>query len=113
MSAPGGSSEHEALTRYTWEEVRTHSTVASLWIVLRDPGAPSATLPRTPPRTLVYDVTDFHDSHPGGTDILLTHAGKDATLAFEDVEHSRYALIKLKEFLIGEITERPVGKAKS
>ena len=28
---------------------------------------------------LVYDVTKFLDDHPGGPEIVLEHAGKDAT----------------------------------
>jgi cytochrome b involved in lipid metabolism len=27
----------------------------------------------------VYDVTEFHQEHPGGSQVLLTHVGKDAS----------------------------------
>jgi hypothetical protein len=31
------------------------------------------------PQGKVYDVTDFLDMHPGGAEIILANAGKDAT----------------------------------
>lgn len=31
----------------------------------------------------VYDVTEFLSEHPGGSSILLKHAGRDATAAYE------------------------------
>ncbi|KAF8759669.1 FMN-dependent dehydrogenase [Rhizoctonia solani] len=31
----------------------------------------------------VYDVTEFISEHPGGSAVLLKHAGKDATAAYE------------------------------
>lgn len=36
----------------------------------------------------VYDVTDFLESHPGGPDIILKYAGKDATTAFMQLHPS-------------------------
>jgi cytochrome b involved in lipid metabolism len=27
----------------------------------------------------LYDVTEFVEDHPGGSDVLLTHVGKDAS----------------------------------
>ncbi|RXK34982.1 L-lactate dehydrogenase (cytochrome) [Tremella mesenterica] len=33
----------------------------------------------------VYDVTDFLDEHPGGADIILKYAGKDATEEYEPI----------------------------
>ena len=30
----------------------------------------------------VYDLTNFAPNHPGGKDILVTHAGTDATDKF-------------------------------
>ncbi|WOO80654.1 Cytochrome b2, mitochondrial [Vanrija pseudolonga] len=33
----------------------------------------------------VYDVTDFLDEHPGGADIILRYAGKDATEEYEPI----------------------------
>ncbi|KAL4879448.1 oxidoreductase [Aspergillus karnatakaensis] len=52
----------------TRSEVKKHSTRRSCWIIIAG---------------TVYDVTDFVDEHPGGPNILLQYAGRDATEAFE------------------------------
>jgi cytochrome b involved in lipid metabolism len=49
----------------------------------------------------VYDVTKFIDEHPGGDDVILAEAGKDATQAFEDVGHSDEARDLLPPLLVG------------
>ncbi|KAI3958202.1 hypothetical protein MKW92_029492 [Papaver armeniacum] len=51
----------------------------------------------------VYDVTEFMEDHPGGDQVLLTAAGKDATDDFEDVGHSESAREMLVKYYIGEI----------
>ncbi|KAK4134465.1 cytochrome b5, partial [Trichocladium antarcticum] len=33
---------------------------------------------------VVYDLTRYYHSHPGGTELLRQHAGRDATGAFQD-----------------------------
>ncbi|KAL5636762.1 hypothetical protein ACGC1H_000661 [Rhizoctonia solani] len=50
------------------QEVATHNTPDSCWIIVSGK---------------VYDVTEFLSEHPGGSAILLKHAGKDATAAYE------------------------------
>ena len=57
----------------------------------------------TPP---VYDATKFLDEHPGGEEVLLDMAGKDATDAFEDVGHSDEAREILAGLLIGGLNRR-------
>ncbi|KAM7356060.1 uncharacterized protein ACRADG_001921 isoform 2-T2 [Cochliomyia hominivorax] len=52
---------------------------------------------------VVYDVTKFLKDHPGGDDIILEHAGKDATRAFNDVGHSIDAIQDMKTFKIGVV----------
>lgn len=69
-------------------EVAWHDTVDSCWIVIRD---------------FVYDCTDFLKSHPGGSDVILEYAGRDATLAFIGTGHSSAAIHSLKRYLIGEL----------
>ncbi|EEB12650.1 Cytochrome b5, putative [Pediculus humanus corporis] len=54
---------------------------------------------------IVYDVTEFLNEHPGGEEVLLDHAGKDATEAFEDVGHSRDARDMMSKYKIGELNE--------
>jgi len=62
----------------------------------------------------VYAVAKFLDEHPGGDEVLLQEAGKDATDAFEDVGHSDEARDILKTYQVGICTEAPAkAPAKS
>jgi len=70
-------------------EVSTHRDKKSgTWVIIHDN---------------VYDLTKFLDEHPGGEEVLLEQAGKDATEHFEDVGHSTDARDLMKSFLIGEL----------
>ena len=40
----------------------------------------------------VYDFTSFYEGHPGGEEIMLEYAGKDATNAFVKAKHPQYAI---------------------
>ncbi|NWI59508.1 CYB5B protein, partial [Calyptomena viridis] len=51
----------------------------------------------------VYDITRFLEEHPGGEEVLLEQAGRDATESFEDVGHSTDAREMLKEYYIGDV----------
>lgn len=74
---------------YTMEEVAQHNSVsAGVWVVING---------------CVYDVTQFVDEHPGGEEVLLDNAGKDATSAFTDVGHSNDAIELREGFLIGRV----------
>lgn len=53
----------------------------------------------------VYDVAKFLDEHPGGHEVLMNVAGKDATEDFEDIGHSLDAKDLMKKFRIGEIVD--------
>lgn len=52
---------------------------------------------------VVYDVTAFLEDHPGGMEVLLDNAGKDASRCFHDVGHSDDAKEWRKRFVIGEV----------
>lgn len=41
--------------------------------------------------------------HPGGEEVLLEQAGRDASEAFEDVGHSSDARELMKKYLVGDI----------
>lgn len=43
--------------------------------------------------------------HPGGEEVLLEQAGKDATEQFEDVGHSSDAREMMNKYKIGELAE--------
>ncbi|KAK3683902.1 inositolphosphorylceramide-B C-26 hydroxylase [Podospora appendiculata] len=52
----------------------------------------------------VYDVTDFVDSHPGGSDLVLEYGGKDVTDILKDESshpHSEAAYEVLDDSLVG------------
>jgi len=69
-------------------EVAWHDTPGDCWFVIHD---------------YVYDCTEFLKSHPGGQDILLEYAGRDATLAFIGTGHSAIARTTLERYKIGEL----------
>ncbi|XP_063977080.1 uncharacterized protein LOC135162484 [Diachasmimorpha longicaudata] len=51
----------------------------------------------------VYDCTDFIAKHPGGQDVILEYAGRDATLAFVGSGHSAAAGAILQDYLVGQL----------
>jgi len=66
----------------------------------------------------VYDVHKFLDEHPGGDEVLLGEAGRDATEAFEDVGHSDEARELMEQYYVGTCpegapTKNPIGDAKA
>lgn len=46
-------------------------------------------------------MTKFLEEHPGGEEILLESAGKDATKDFEDIGHSKAAKNLLLKYQVG------------
>lgn len=71
---------------FSLDECRTHVDDKSCWLVVHGK---------------VYDVTDFLEEHPGGYDIIVQAAGKDATQDFEEIGHSKSARDMLEKYLIG------------
>lgn len=71
-------------------ELQQHKTETDLWLLIGGK---------------VYDVTKFVSEHPGGDEVLVTEAGKDATEPFEDVGHSEDAHEILKTLYIGDIAD--------
>ena len=93
--------EEEEVKGIKMEEVCKHMSYDDLWLVIDGK---------------VYDVTPFMDDHPGGGEIMLSAAGKDATDDFEDVGHSPHAREMLKKYEIGDFAggaaKGKVGPAK-
>ncbi|KAJ5267187.1 hypothetical protein N7478_009995 [Penicillium angulare] len=78
-------------------EVAQHNNNKSCWIVLYGK---------------VYDVTDFVSSHPGGANVILRLAGKDATEEFDPVHPPGTLEESLKsEALLGDIDPATLPKA--
>lgn len=61
----------------------------------------------------VYDVTKFLNEHPGGEEVITQLAGKDATVGFLDVGHSKDAIEMANEYLIGQLPESDVPKVET
>jgi len=92
----------DGVKKFSLKDVEAHKDKNSCWIVISDS---------------VYDVTKFLEEHPGGEEVLLEQAGKDATENFEDVGHSTDARTMMKDYLVGEIideekTNTPEKRAK-
>ncbi|XP_034937715.1 cytochrome b5-like [Chelonus insularis] len=86
---------------FSLEKVAQHNGQlgAKTWIVIKD---------------VVYDVSNYLESHPGGAELLLEYAGKDATAAFYDFGHSSNAKNTLQSYKIGELIEedREINRKK-
>ncbi|KAL2178116.1 acyl-CoA dehydrogenase/oxidase [Thermothelomyces heterothallicus CBS 202.75] len=72
---------------FTRAEVAKHNTEDSTWFIID---------------TVVYDVSDFLDAHPGGEAVLRQVAGTDATVAFYNL-HRHEVLQKYSNLAIGTI----------
>ncbi|KAL1200273.1 Cytochrome B5 isoform C [Cardamine amara subsp. amara] len=60
----------------------------------------------------VYDISSFMDEHPGGDNVLLAVTGKDASIDFEDVNHSEDAKELMKKYCIGDVDQSTVPVTK-
>ncbi|KAF1801018.1 cytochrome b5-like heme/steroid binding domain-containing protein [Mucor lusitanicus] len=80
----------ETSTVYSLDDVSKHNTKDDLWMTIHNK---------------VYNITEFVVEHPGGEEVLLDEAGKDATEAFEDIGHSDEAREILEKYLIGTLDE--------
>ncbi|WP_203897235.1 cytochrome b5-like heme/steroid binding domain-containing protein [Virgisporangium aliadipatigenens] len=72
LHAPADAPRVE-LPELKWDEIAKHDGTESLWVVISGE---------------VFDVTAWARHHPGGRDVLLRHAGRDATAAFAAAGHS-------------------------
>ncbi|XP_055311470.1 cytochrome b5 [Sitodiplosis mosellana] len=75
---------------YSLAEIAKHNSNQSSWIVIHNN---------------IYDVTKFLNEHPGGEEVLLEQAGKDASESFEDVGHSTDAREMMQRYKVGEVIE--------
>ena len=79
------------------QEVEVHNTPDDCWVVINGK---------------VYDLSDFQKQHPGGSEIITNHAGKDVSNLFNHV-HPKDIVQKLlsPEACIGTIDESTVDPA--
>ncbi|EHK21296.1 uncharacterized protein TRIVIDRAFT_59656 [Trichoderma virens Gv29-8] len=76
--------------QYTTDDVAAHKARDDLWISIHGK---------------VYNITEYVRDHPGGADLLIDVAGRDATEAYEDVGHSEDADEILQTHLIGTLKD--------
>mmetsp|Transcript_151881 Transcript_151881/g.487400 ORF Transcript_151881/g.487400 Transcript_151881/m.487400 type:complete len:889 (+) Transcript_151881:88-2754(+) len=63
------------------EELAKHSRQGDLWLAIDG---------------VVCDLTEFATLHPGGEQILMEHAGREAGEAFHEVGHSQFAISQVR-----------------
>ncbi|KAF2446256.1 hypothetical protein P171DRAFT_430446 [Karstenula rhodostoma CBS 690.94] len=73
-------------TLFSTPEIASHSTRDDCWIVIHGK---------------VYNVTEYVRDHPGGVDVLIDMAGKDATEGYDDAGHSEDADEIMQSYRIG------------
>ncbi len=79
------------LKKYYKSEIIKHNTAKDCWIIVFNK---------------VYDITSFVYKHPGGSEILLSRAGEDASSFFQ-TRHGNMKRIQkiLEQYCIGELYE--------
>uniref|UniRef100_A0A7S3CKK9 Cytochrome b5 heme-binding domain-containing protein n=1 Tax=Strombidium rassoulzadegani TaxID=1082188 RepID=A0A7S3CKK9_9SPIT len=87
QAAKNPQSQKKTITR---AEVMKHNKPNDFWVILK---------------TKVYNISNFPSEHPGGQSVLTRFmgTGQDAWPDFEEAEHSKRALNRLKQFYIGEL----------
>lgn len=91
-------------TLYSEEEVAKHNAEHDCWLII---GNESNGGPK------VYNITPYMNDHPGGPEIMMEFAGKNADDMFEDIGHSSEARNKMKEFLVGTLKSDPSAPQKT
>ncbi|KAJ1385462.1 Cytochrome b5-like heme/steroid binding domain [Sesbania bispinosa] len=71
---------------FTLSQVAQHKSNKNCWVVING---------------RVLDVTKFLEEHPGGEEVILEVAGKDATKEFEAVGHSKEAQNLVLKYQVG------------
>lgn len=86
--------------QFTREEIEKHCTEDDCWLVIDGK---------------VYDTTSVMSWHPGGKAAILAHAGKlhqETTEEFASI-HDGYAYQKLKECILGTVTDKALKFIKT
>ncbi|OAY23005.1 hypothetical protein MANES_18G044001v8 [Manihot esculenta] len=71
---------------FTLSQVAQHKSKKDCWLVIDG---------------RVLDVTKFLEEHPGGEEVLIESAGKDASKEFKDIGHSNAAQNLLLKYQVG------------
>lgn len=86
-----------SLPSFSHSDIAKHGTSSDCWIIIDG---------------MVYDTTNYLNSHPGGADSILLNATQDVTEAFYAI-HSERAVRMLKEFHIGYIEENSNSNSRN
>ena len=76
------------MNTYTKEEVKKHNTKDDCWLIIKD---------------MVYNVTEFLSIHPGGSSIVLSVGGEDATEYFYELHRKEILEEVASDYIIGEL----------
>ncbi|KAI1735805.1 hypothetical protein F4680DRAFT_434511 [Xylaria scruposa] len=77
---------------YSAKEVAVHNTAADTWMVIHGQ---------------VYDVTNYLQDHPGGAEVLVDVAGRDASEDFDNAGHSEDASEIMAAYRVGKLQGGP------
>jgi len=91
------------INQFTEEEVAKHNKEDDVWLIIGndDNGGQK-----------VYNVTEYLNEHPGGPEVIMDYAGRDADEMFEDISHSQDARKRLAQLQIGVLKVDPKEKAR-
>uniref|UniRef100_A0A2P2JTH5 Uncharacterized protein MANES_18G044000 n=1 Tax=Rhizophora mucronata TaxID=61149 RepID=A0A2P2JTH5_RHIMU len=73
---------------FTLSQVGQHKSKEDCWLVIDGK---------------VLNVSKFLEEHPGGDEVLIQSAGKDATKEFKDVGHSKAAQDLIRKYQVGVV----------
>ena len=85
------------MNTYTKEEVSKHSTKDDCWLIIRG---------------RVYNVTEFLSIHPGGSSIVVSVGGQDATEYFYELHKPEILEEVGSKYIIGELCSAKLCHAK-
>ncbi|KAI0479883.1 hypothetical protein F4859DRAFT_477638 [Xylaria cf. heliscus] len=77
---------------FTVKEVAAHNTPADAWMVIHGE---------------VYNVTSYLQDHPGGAEVLVDVAGRDASEDFDNAGHSEDASEIMASYRVGKLQGGP------
>ncbi|CAI8599315.1 unnamed protein product [Vicia faba] len=80
---------------FTLSQISQHKSNKNCWLVING---------------RVLDVTKFLEEHPGGEEVILEVAGKDATKEFDAIGHSKAAQSLVKKYQVGVLEGATVEK---
>ncbi|CAK8568351.1 unnamed protein product [Lathyrus sativus] len=80
---------------FTLSQISQHKSSKNCWLVING---------------RVLDVTKFLEEHPGGEEVILEVAGKDATKEFDAIGHSKAAQSLVMKYQVGVVEGAMVEK---